>query len=55
MSNEEISYIDFLEIGIFLSNSPSKNLDVSFGVMDENFNFCGQERIDNSLKTFYGA
>jgi len=27
-------------------------LDVGFGVLVDNFNFCGQERIDNSLKTF---
>jgi len=27
-------------------------LDVGFGVLDEYFNFCGQERINNSLKTF---
>jgi len=51
-SNEEISYVDFLGIENFLSNSPSNNLDVGFGVLDDNFNFCGQERIDNSLKTF---
>jgi hypothetical protein len=51
-SNEEISYVDFLGIENFLSNSPSNNLDVGFGVLDENFNFCGKERIDNSLKTF---
>jgi hypothetical protein len=52
LSNEEISYVDFLGIENFLSNSPSNNLDVGFGVLDDNFNFCGEERIDNSLKTF---
>jgi len=36
----------------FLSNSHNNKLDVGFGVLDDNFNFCGQERIDNSLKTF---
>jgi hypothetical protein len=51
-SNKEISYVDFIGIERFLSNSPSNKLDVGFGVLAENFNFCGQERIDNSLKTF---
>jgi hypothetical protein len=27
-------------------------LDVGLSVLDEYFNFCGQERINNSLKTF---
>jgi hypothetical protein len=52
LSNEEISYVDFLGIENFLSSSSSNNLNVGFGEMDDNFNFCGQERIDNSLKTF---
>jgi hypothetical protein len=52
LSNEEISYVDLIGIGRFLSNSPSNKLDVGFGVLANNFNFCGQERIDNSLKTF---
>jgi hypothetical protein len=52
LSNEKISCVEFLGIENFLSNSPSNNLDVGFGVLDDNFNFCGQERIDNSLKTF---
>jgi hypothetical protein len=52
LSNEEISYVDLIGIERFLSNSPSKKLDVGFGVLADNFNFCGQERIDNSLKTF---
>jgi hypothetical protein len=52
LSNEEISYVDFFGIENFLSNSPSNNLDVGFGVLNDNFNFCGQERIDNSLKIF---
>jgi hypothetical protein len=51
LSNEEISYVDFLGTKNFLSNSPSNNLDVDFGMLDDNFNFCGQERINNSLKT----
>jgi hypothetical protein len=51
-SNEEISYVDFIGIERFLSNSPSNKLDVGFGVLPDNFNFCGQERIDNFLKTF---
>jgi hypothetical protein len=52
LSNEEISYVDFIGIERFLSNSSSNKLDVGFGVLVDNFNFCGQERIDNSLKTF---
>jgi hypothetical protein len=52
LSNEELSYVDFIGIERFLSNSPSNKLDVSFGVFVDNFNFCGQEIIDNSLKTF---
>jgi hypothetical protein len=52
LSYEEISYVDFIGIERFLSNSPSNKLDVGFGVLVDNFNFCGQERIDNSLKTF---
>jgi hypothetical protein len=52
LSNEEISYVDFLGIENFLSNCPSNNLDVGFGMFNDNFNFCGQERIDNTLKTF---
>jgi len=49
LSNEEISYVDFLGIENFLSNSPSNKVDVRFGMLDDNFNFCGQERIDNYL------
>jgi hypothetical protein len=52
LSNEEISYVDFIGIERFLSNSPSYKLEVGFGVLADNFNFCGQERINNSLKTF---
>jgi hypothetical protein len=52
LSNEEMSYVDFIGIERFLSNLPSNKLDVGFGVLADNFNFCGQERIDNSLKTF---
>jgi hypothetical protein len=52
LSNEEISYVDFIGIEIFLSNLPSNKFDVGFGVLADNFNFCGQERINNSLKTF---
>jgi hypothetical protein len=52
LSNKEISYVDFIEIERFLSNLPSNKLDVGFGVLADNFNFCGQERIVNSLKTF---
>jgi hypothetical protein len=55
LSNEEISYVDFIGIESLLSNLPSNKLDVGFGVLADNFNFCGQERIiriDNSLKTF---
>jgi hypothetical protein len=52
LSNEEISNVDFIGIERFLSNSPSNKLDVGFSVLPDNFNFCGQERIDNSLKTF---
>jgi len=52
LSNEEISYVDLIGIERFLSNSPSNKLDVGFGVLADNFNFCGQEIIDNSLKTF---
>jgi hypothetical protein len=52
LSNEEISYVDFIGIERFLSNLPSNKLDVGFGVLVDNFNFCGQERIDNSLKAF---
>lgn len=52
LSNEEINYVDFIGIERFLSNSLSNKLDVGFGMLADNFNFCGQERIDNSLKTF---
>jgi len=52
LSNEEISYVDFIGIERFLSNLPSNKFDVGFGVLADNFNFCGQERINNSLKTF---
>jgi hypothetical protein len=52
LSNEEISYVDFIGIERFLSNLPSNKLDVGFGELADNFNFCSQERIDNSLKTF---
>jgi hypothetical protein len=52
LSNEEISYVDFLGVENFISNSPSNKLYVGFGVLDDNFNFCCQERIDNFLKTF---
>jgi hypothetical protein len=52
LSNEEISYVDFLGIENFLSSSSSNNLNVGVGVTDDNFNFCGKKRIDNSLKTF---
>jgi hypothetical protein len=52
LSNEEISYVDFIGIERFLSNSSSNKLNVGFSVLADNFNFCGQERIDNSLKTF---
>ena len=52
LSNEEISYVEFLVIGNFLSNSSSNNLDVGIRVLDDNFNFCCQERINHSLKTF---
>jgi len=52
LSNEEISYVDFIGIERFLSNLPRNKLDVGFGVLTNNFNFCSQERIDNSLKTF---
>jgi hypothetical protein len=52
LSNEEISYVDFIGIERFLSNSPSNKLDFGFGVLADNFNFCGKERIGNSLKTF---
>jgi hypothetical protein len=52
LSNEEISYVDFIGIERFLSNLPSNKLDVGFGMLTDDFNFCGQERIDNSLKTF---
>jgi hypothetical protein len=52
LSNEEISYADLIGIERFLSNSPSNKLDVGFSVLADYFNFCGQERIDNSLKTF---
>jgi hypothetical protein len=37
-----ISYVDFIGIERFLSNSPSNKLDVGFGVLADNFNFCGQ-------------
>jgi len=52
LSNEEISYGDFLGVENFISNSLSNKLYVGFGVLDDNFNFCCQERIDNFLKTF---
>jgi hypothetical protein len=55
LSNEEISYVDFIGIERLLSNLPSNKLDVGFGVLADNFNFCGQERtirIDNFVKTF---
>jgi len=52
LSNEKISYVDFLGVKNFISNSPSNKLYVGFGVLDDNFNFCCQERIDNFLKTF---
>jgi hypothetical protein len=52
LSNKEISYVDFIGIERFLSNLPSNKLDVGFGVLVDNFNFCRQERIDNSLKAF---
>jgi hypothetical protein len=40
LSNEEISYVDFLGIENFLSNSLSNKLDVGFTMLDDNFNFC---------------
>jgi len=52
LSNEEISFVDLIGIKRFLSNLPSNKLDVGFGVLADNFNFCSQERIDNFLKTF---
>jgi hypothetical protein len=42
LSNEEISYVDFIGIKNFLSNSHSNKLDVGFGMLDDNFNFCGR-------------
>jgi hypothetical protein len=42
LSNEEISNVDFLGIENFLSNSPNNSLVVGFGMLDDNFNFCGQ-------------
>jgi len=52
LSNQETSYVDFLGIENFLSICSSNNLDVGFGMLHDNFNFCGQERIGNTLKTF---
>jgi hypothetical protein len=39
LSNEEISYVYFFGIENFLSSSSSNNLNVGFGVTDDNFNF----------------
>jgi len=36
----------------FLYQILSNNLDVGFGMLDNYFNFYGQERIDPSLETF---
>jgi hypothetical protein len=52
VSKDEISYVDLLGIENFLSNSPRNNLDVGFNVLDDNSNFCGQERIYHTLKIF---
>jgi len=38
LSNEEISYVDFIGIERFLSNSSSNKLDVGFGVLADNWN-----------------
>jgi hypothetical protein len=52
LSSEEISYVDFFGIENFISSSPSSKFDVGFSTLGDNSNFCGQERIDNSMKTF---
>jgi len=52
---EKINYVDFLGIGNFPTNFPKTNLDVSFGMLEENLIFCGQERIDHFLKIFMGS
>ena len=44
LSHEEINYVGFLEIKIFLSNSSNSNLDVDFRTLDENFNFCDKKK-----------
>jgi hypothetical protein len=38
---EKINYVDFLEIENFLSNCPKENLDVGFGMLEENLTSCG--------------
>jgi hypothetical protein len=42
-SLEKINYVDFLVIEIF----PKQNLDVSFGLLEENLIFIGQEFFEN--------
>jgi hypothetical protein len=37
LSNEEISYVDFIGIERFLSKLPSNKLDVGFCVLADNF------------------
>jgi len=44
LSNEEISYVDFIGIERFPSNSSSNKLDVGLGVLADNFNFYGKKK-----------
>jgi hypothetical protein len=44
---EKINYGDFLGIKNFLSIFSKQNLDVSFGMLEENLIFHGQERIES--------
>jgi hypothetical protein len=39
---KKINNVDFLGIEIFLSNFPKQNLDVGFGMLEENLIFRGQ-------------
>lgn len=52
---EKINYVDFLGVENFLSCFPNENLDVGFGMLEENLIFCGQEVIDHFWEFFYGG
>jgi len=49
---ERINYVDFLGIESLMSNFSKQNLDVRFGILEENLIFLVQERIDYFWKKF---